>query len=165
MLIQIHFCSASIRFDFATELHDTSQMIIPPKRKKIKGWFQFHQHLLSKADQQYTCIGSDNGLAPMLLKKIIVRTLTLHLCLPRYSLWPVDVIWGHRSWSTLAEVRVYCLTASDNYLNQCWLMISKILWHSPESNFTTIAHATILYNAFKNHTFKITATSLQEPMS
>ena len=52
-----------------------------------------------------------------------------------------------------------CLTAPSHYLNQCWLLISQILWHSPESNFTLTAHATILYNEFENHTFKIPATS------
>ena len=30
----------------------------------------------------------------------------------------------------------YCLMASSHYLNQCWLMISEVLWHSPQSNFT-----------------------------
>ena len=29
-----------------------------------------------------------------------------------------------------------CLKAPSHYLNQCWLMISEVLWHSPDSNFT-----------------------------
>ena len=28
-----------------------------------------------------------------------------------------------------------CLTAPSHYLNQCWLIISEVLWHSPEGNF------------------------------
>ena len=52
------------------------------------------------------------------------------------SLWPSDVIWGQGSRSTLAQVMACCLTAPSHYLNQCWLMISGVFWHSPDSNFT-----------------------------
>ena len=40
------------------------------------------------------------------------------------SLWPSDTILWHRSGSTWVN------------LNQCWLIISKALWHSFEGNFT-----------------------------
>ena len=30
----------------------------------------------------------------------------------------------------------FCLTGPSYYLNQCWLIIEGVLWHSPESNFT-----------------------------
>ena len=53
-----------------------------------------------------------------------------------YSLWPSDVTWRQESWSTLAQVMGCCLTAPSRYLNQCWLMISEVMWHSPDSNFT-----------------------------
>ena len=52
------------------------------------------------------------------------------------SLWPSDAIWRYSSMSTLARVMVCCLTAPGHHLNQCWLMISEVLWHSPDSNFT-----------------------------
>ena len=39
--------------------------------------------------------------------------------------------------------------APSHYLNQCWLLISEVLWHSPEGSFTR-GHATILYVEFKN---------------
>ena len=42
------------------------------------------------------------------------------------SLGPSDAIWPWRSWSTLA----CCLTAPSHYLNQCWLIMSKVQWHS-----------------------------------
>ena len=42
------------------------------------------------------------------------------------SLRPSDAIWGHRSGSTLAQVMACCLTAPSHYLNQCWLIISKV---------------------------------------
>ena len=52
-----------------------------------------------------------------------------------------------------------CLTAPSHYLNQCWLPISEVLWHSPESNFTWNAPAIISHNNFEKYTFKIAATS------
>ena len=52
------------------------------------------------------------------------------------SLWPSDVIGRRGSRSTLVQVMACCLTAPSHYLNQCWLIISKIKWHSSEGNFT-----------------------------
>ena len=37
-----------------------------------------------------------------------------------------DVIWWQRSGSTLAQVMACGLTAPSHYLNQCWLIISKV---------------------------------------
>ena len=58
-------------------------------------------------------------------------------------LWARDTIWRHRSGSTLAQVMACCLmamtcclTAPDLYLNQCWLLISEVLWHLPVMNST-----------------------------
>ena len=44
--------------------------------------------------------------------------------------------------STLVYAMVCCPAALSHYLNQCWLVISKVPWHSPESNFTVNAQAT-----------------------
>ena len=52
------------------------------------------------------------------------------------SLWPRDVIWRQGSRSALAQVMAWCLTAPSHHLNQCWLIISEVLWHSRDSNFT-----------------------------
>ena len=43
--------------------------------------------------------------------------------------------WRHRFGPKLA----CCLTPPSHYLNQCWLIIKCVLWHSPEStkNFQT----------------------------
>ena len=49
---------------------------------------------------------------------------------------PSDTIWWHRSRSKLSQVMACCLTAPSHYLKHCWLLISKALWHSPESNCT-----------------------------
>ena len=60
------------------------------------------------------------------------------------SLWPSDTIWHQGSGSTLAQVMACCLTAPSHYLNQCWLIISEVQWHSSEGNFikdvSTINH-------------------------
>ena len=41
----------------------------------------------------------------------------------------------------------HCLTApNQKYLNRYWLLISYLIWHSPENNFTSTAWATIRYN-------------------
>ena len=48
------------------------------------------------------------------------------------SLAPCDTIWRKRSGSTLAQVMACCLTAPSHYLNQCWLINTKVLWHSSE---------------------------------
>ena len=44
-------------------------------------------------------------------------------------------------------------------------LISEVLWHSLESNFTVSVEATILHNEFENHTFEITATPPRGPTS
>ena len=68
--------------------------------------------------------------------------LPVHLhCNTFNPLWPSDVIWWHRSGSTLAQAMAWC-----HYLNQCWFLISEVHWHSPESYLQPIPKATILYN-------------------
>ena len=48
------------------------------------------------------------------------------------SLGPSDSMWRWRSWSTLVQLMSCCLTAPSHYLNQCWLIISQVMWHSSE---------------------------------
>ena len=71
------------------------------------------------------------------------------------SLWPRDAIWWHRSGSTLAQVMACCLTAPRNYLNQCWLIISKVQWHSSQFNFTRDTSAISHWNSLENYLSKI----------
>ena len=75
------------------------------------------------------------------------------------SLRPSDAIWRQWSWTTLAQVMACCLTAPSHYLNQCWLIIRGVLWHSSENSFTGIAQGIdsgyefekdILKNIFKS---------------
>ena len=69
------------------------------------------------------------------------------------SLRPSDTTWRHTSGSTLAQLVTCYLTELSYYLNQCWLVISEVLWLLNQSNFTSNAQAIILYNEFKNYTF------------
>ena len=46
------------------------------------------------------------------------------------SLWPGDAMWRHGTRSTLDQVMACCLTAPSHYLNQCWLIIGGVPWHS-----------------------------------
>ena len=62
--------------------------------------------------------------------------ITLFLLRTCSSFQLSDVIWWHRSGTTLAQVMACCLTAPSLYLNQCWLIFSKVQWHSSKSNFT-----------------------------
>ena len=63
-----------------------------------------------------------------------------------HSLWLSDAIWRHKSESILAQVMACCLTAPNHYLNQCWLIVSMVQWHSSEDNFTKDPSATNHWN-------------------
>ena len=45
-------------------------------------------------------------------------------------------LWCQISLSTSAQVMTSCLTVPNHYLNQCWIIISTVLWHSAGGNFT-----------------------------
>ena len=62
----------------------------------------------------------------------VVSIALLFLACGVNSLGPSDTIWRGRSWSTMVQVMACCLMAPSHYLNQCWLIISKVLWHSSE---------------------------------
>ena len=70
------------------------------------------------------------------------------------SLWSNDAIWWHISGSALAQVIACCLTAPSHYLIQCWLLISEVLWNSPDSNFTVNVQTTLQHNEFEDYTFR-----------
>ena len=63
-------------------------------------------------------------------------------------MWPSDATWQPIFGLMLTQVMACCLAAPSHYMHQCWLLISKGLWHSPESIFTASVQATILYNKF-----------------
>ena len=44
-------------------------------------------------------------------------------------------------------------------LNECWLLITEVLWHAPDSNFTVSDPAIILHIEFEHYTFEIPTPS------
>ena len=66
------------------------------------------------------------------------------------SLWPSDAIWRQGSRSTLVQIMACCLTAPSHYLNQCWLIISKVEWHSSKGKFTRDTSAINHWNYLEN---------------
>ena len=70
------------------------------------------------------------------------------------SLRPSDAIWRQWSWTTLAQVMACCLAAPNHYLNQCWLITTKVYWHSSDGNSTTDTSAISHQNWFENQLFK-----------
>ena len=70
----------------------------------------------------------------------IFKVASLALGQPRQSanhvnsVWPSEAIWRYDTLSTL--VMACCLIAPHHYRNQCWLIINKIQWHSPEGSLT-----------------------------
>ena len=71
------------------------------------------------------------------------------------SLEPSNAIWRQRSGSPLAQVMACCLTAPSHFLNQCWLIISKVEWHSSKGNFTRDTLAINPWNCLKNYVHKM----------
>ena len=71
-------------------------------------------------------------------------------------LGPSDAIWCWGSWSTLVQVMACCLTAPSHYLNHCWLVISKVLWHSSEDIIIRRFEDTNQQSKIENYIFKIT---------
>ena len=57
-----------------------------------------------------------------------------------------DAIWWYTSGPTLAKIMACCLWEPNHYLNQCWLLVSEVLWHSPKSNFTVNDQATLYFS-------------------
>ena len=68
-------------------------------------------------------------------------------------------LWQHRSMSTLAQVMACCLTAPSHSLIQCWLIISKVQWHSSKGNFTAGISAINHCNWLKKYSSKISLNS------
>ena len=58
----------------------------------------------------------------------------------------IGVMRPHWSGPALAQIMACWLTAPSHYLNQCWLIISKVQWHSSEQNFTKATSAISLCN-------------------
>ena len=61
--------------------------------------------------------------------------------------------------STMAQVMACCLTAPSHYLSDCWLLISRVQWYSPEGNFIRDTPATNHWNLLENYISEISFKS------
>ena len=117
---------------------------------RYKSWYR-----LSNTIRQLLCyqnlLSEYTVTVNMSDKKLSIKSLFTNLRSSRWfnSLWPNAAVWQQWSRSTLAQVMACCLTAPSHYLNQCWLLISKILWYSPDSNFTEKTSDIYLWNEFE----------------
>ena len=84
------------------------------------------------------CCAVHNTICEMRQTKLILRVsaMTSVCSVAINAFWSRDVTWRHRSELTLAHIMACCLTAASRYLNQCWLIVNEVLWHSPEGYFT-----------------------------
>ena len=67
------------------------------------------------------------------------RLSNWHLWIPSVRMKPwyrLGIPYGDRFGSTLAQVMPCCLMTPSHYLNQCWLTMRSVFWHSPKSNST-----------------------------
>ena len=143
---EVEMSVKSISFVKGYKMHNHIYFLFPPKlyhrRDKIIVCQWCHM-----ATYIWVNIDSGNGLLPDSTKPL-PEPMLIHYqrCSvaftrgqsPRLqwvkSLWPSNAIWRQGSRSTLVQVMGCCLTAPSHYPNQCWLIISKVLWHSLEGN-------------------------------
>ena len=104
----------------------------------------------------------DNITNILRIKKIFEIYSFIAMCFRASYWWYVNIIWGNSlvrqylwhhmasldtsdlnfnlfkvtSGSTLAQVMACCLAVWSDYLNQCWLILCKVGWHSSDDNFT-----------------------------
>ena len=102
----------------------------------IWNWFYTYRHLLTlfylgvKVGQLFSGL----ILFVALITDVNIREATLKSM--DNTLWPNDAIWHSRTWPTLVQLMGSCRMASSCYLNQWWLIICDVLWHSPGGIFT-----------------------------
>ena len=108
--------------------------------------YEMSQYLFKPHDAIMTlCAATIMATSATALPRIMVTTYSFN------SLWSSDAIWRQGSGSTLAQVMACCLTAPSHYLNQCWLITSKVQWHSSGGNFTRDTSASNYQNKIEKY--------------
>ena len=88
--------------------------------------------------------GSGNGLVPS-GNKSLPEPISTQFHATIWHHWPQwvnllfasDSLWHHKTCLTLVQVMACCLTAPNHNLNQCWLTLQEVLWHSLQGNIPT----------------------------
>ena len=105
-------CMFMFRISFA---HFAQRMLVRLVDAKISGVV---------FEGKRTCVSCVIGVCYRVMMLIFCLSLTAVFLIN--SLWPSDVIWRQGSRLTFAQVIACCLTAPSHYLNQYWLIISKV---------------------------------------
>ena len=84
-----------------------------------------------------------------------MKVTSLHMSLDN-GLLPVHCLTFHDQ--KILEIYLGQM-APSHYLNQCWLIISKVPCHSPDSYFAASAKNNFLYVGFESYIFEIISTS------
>ena len=101
-----------------------------PKYTSMRHWHVYMAYMMHSLEK--LLIWLDNLDICHLHGDLLIAYSTI---VPINSLWPIDAIWRQGCGSALAQVMAFCLTSPSHYLNQCWLIISKIQLHSSDGNF------------------------------
>ena len=121
---------------------------LPILRTQLQYFIPVGRNNISNVERNFIMVGA----------KIVNRTVMFTWSWLN-SLWPRDTIWRHRSGSTLVQVMAWCLTAPSHYLNQYWLITSKVQWHSSHGNFTRYTSPINHWLQFENHLCKLSFKS------
>ena len=94
-------------------------------------WLKFYHCIFV----MYHYVIYDSGILTVfcmmhLCRWLIMENTNTYLAIFINSLWSSDAMWHHRTLSTLVQVKAWCPMA-PSHSNQCLLIISKVLWHSP----------------------------------
>ena len=117
------------------------------ENKKLKTSHEQMQWVEKNVRQDtYSAVGSHEKWQFVFMKTnhmiIFRQQISFYVFCKRFSMardnssWSSDAIWRHRSGLTSAQVMACCLMAPSRCLNQCWLIINRVMWHSSKTNFT-----------------------------
>ena len=109
----------------------------------------------------FSLLTSNRGLLhynPIIVFNIKWYLLTLlYVCAKGDNHWSLIVAqWCRMTiqmWVNIGLGNDFLLAARNQYPNHGWLFIGKVLCHSPESDFTASAQATLLNNEYENYPF------------
>ena len=123
------------------------------------GWLPVRRQGITWTNADLLSIGLFGNNQPFLSTSDFPVLLILWVSLECLTHWGLVTPFGDRSGSILAQVMACCLTAPSLYLNQCWLVSSKIQLHSSDGNFTRDALVINDYNKHENHSSKMSLKS------
>ena len=130
---------------------------IPDRSSKVKTVRQMKLHTVLAAWYTHVMIKWQYALRIRSIHYSDVKMSTMASQITRLTIfYSGPDQWKHQSSASLALVILghmvaWRLTAPRHYLNQGLLLISEVLWHSFESNFTTNVQSPILHNEFEHY--------------